>query len=112
MSDLVRAFLIALFLVLSSASFAESLDINTATAEQLEETLSGVGKVKAQAIVQDREKNGKFKSIDDLTRVKGIGRAIVEKNRGKLTVGAEAPAEPAAPSSPPQAQSAAPGKPH
>jgi competence protein ComEA len=75
---------------------AEPLDINTATAEQLAETMVGVGKVKAQAIVQDRDKNGRFKSIDDLARVKGIGSATIEKNRGKITVGAETPPQPTA----------------
>jgi competence protein ComEA len=88
---------------------AEPLDINSATAEQLDETLVGVGKAKAQAIVQDREKNGKFKSVDDLVRVKGIGPATVAKNRGKITVGAEAPApaEASAPPAPPASSGAA-----
>jgi competence protein ComEA len=61
------------------------LDINTATAEQFAKVMVGVGKAKAEAIVKDREANGKFTSVDDLDRVKGIGKATIEKNRAKLT---------------------------
>lgn len=93
---------------------AEALDINTATVEQLETVLVGVGPAKAKAIVEDREKNGKFASVDDLVRVKGIGPATLEKNRDKITVGSgtalptgeaaaqPAPAPTAAPKSPPK----------
>jgi competence protein ComEA len=114
MPKFLRALFTSILLIFAPALFAEPLDINAATAEQFDEVLIGVGKVKAQAIVQDREKNGKFKSIDDLTRVKGIGPAIVEKNRSKLTVEAvvATPAgQPAAAASPPAVQSASP-KPH
>lgn len=101
---------LTLFLSCGSASAAPPVDINTATAEQLADALVGIGKAKAEAIVQDRAKNGNFKSVDDLERVKGIGPKMIEKNRGLLTVGMEPPAaasplqEPAkaaSPSSPP-----------
>ncbi|MDQ8736747.1 ComEA family DNA-binding protein [Paenibacillus sp. LHD-38] len=52
------------------------LDINRATAPELD-ALKGIGPAKAQAIVQDREKNGKYASIDDLLRVKGIGEKLL-----------------------------------
>jgi competence protein ComEA len=61
------------------------LDINTATAEQFAQVMTGVGNVKAEAIVKDRETHGKFASVDDLDRVKGIGKATIEKNRAKLS---------------------------
>ncbi|BBA34687.1 uncharacterized protein sS8_2742 [Methylocaldum marinum] len=81
------------FMLFSSAwgLSAETVDINSATVEQLSKSMNGIGKSKAEAIIQDREKNGKFKSVDDLTRVKGIGAATVEKNRDKITVGMDAP---------------------
>ncbi|WP_267905809.1 ComEA family DNA-binding protein [Marinomonas ostreistagni] len=60
---------------------AEPLDINTATANQLALALSGVGQSKAEAIIAYREQNGPFASIDDLTNVKGIGPALLDKNR-------------------------------
>jgi competence protein ComEA len=79
--------MMVVLLVLAPLVQAEPLDINTATEEQFDEVLVGVGKSKAKAIVADREKNGPFKSVDDLARVKGIGPATVEKNRSKITTG-------------------------
>lgn len=64
---------------------AESLDINTATVDQFDQVMVGVGKSKAEAIIKDRETNGPFKSVDDLARVKGIGPATLQQNRDKLT---------------------------
>ena len=67
---------------------AAPVDINTADAKTLDEAMQGVGAKKAQAIVANREKNGPFKSVDDLRRVKGISARIVDENRANLTVGA------------------------
>jgi competence protein ComEA len=61
-----------------------SIDINTATQEQLA-LLTGVGPAKAAAIVEYRENNGPFASVDDLAKVSGIGLATVEKNRHLLS---------------------------
>ncbi|WP_337101554.1 ComEA family DNA-binding protein [Paenibacillus sp. YIM B09110] len=52
------------------------LDINRATAEELDE-LKGIGPAKAQAIVEDREKNGSFATVNDLLRVRGIGEKLL-----------------------------------
>ncbi|RCW51332.1 ComEA family DNA-binding protein [Paenibacillus prosopidis] len=52
------------------------LDINRATAAELD-TLKGIGPSKAQAIIEDREKNGRFTTIDDLLRVNGIGEKLL-----------------------------------
>lgn len=65
---------------------ASTINLNTASAEALQEALVGVGKVKAQAIVDHREEYGPFSSVDGLLEVKGIGAATLEKNREKLTV--------------------------
>lgn len=62
------------------------VNINTADAEMLQKELSGIGKSKALAIVAYREANGEFTSVDELIEVKGIGKAILDKNRDKLTV--------------------------
>jgi competence protein ComEA len=67
---------------------AEGLvNLNTATATDLE-TLPYVGPKRAQAILALRAKIGRFKSVDDLLKVKGIGRATLKRMRPKLTVGA------------------------
>ncbi len=69
----------------SSETPSGKININTATVSELM-TLDGIGEVKAKAIVEYREKNGYFKSIDDITLVKGIGEKTLEKNRDKITV--------------------------
>ena len=61
------------------------ININRATEGELT-LLHGIGSSKAQAIILYREMFGGFKSVDELTKVKGIGAKTVEKNRGRLTV--------------------------
>ena len=69
------------------ASIEQSkIDINTADAEPLVRELSGIGKAKAQAIIDYREAHGPFATVDELLEVKGIGVAILEKNLNKLSV--------------------------
>lgn len=63
-----------------------AIDLNTADAATLERNLSGVGAIKAQAIVNYRENHGAFVSVDELLEVKGIGESLLERNRDKLTV--------------------------
>ena len=60
--------------------------LNQASAAELQMKLTGVGAKKAAAIVEYRQKNGNFKSIDELKNVKGIGDKIFEKNRSNLTL--------------------------
>ncbi|WP_286731021.1 ComEA family DNA-binding protein [Acinetobacter sp. UBA1297] len=64
----------------------EKVSLNRGTADQLQQALSGVGEKKAQAIVEYRNKNGKFNSIEDLQKVKGIGPKLFEKNKSRLTL--------------------------
>ncbi len=62
------------------------ISINAASANVLSEVLNGVGLKKAQAIVAYRDAHGKFARLEDLTLVKGIGAATLEKNKAKLTL--------------------------
>jgi len=62
------------------------VDINTADAKTLAANINGIGEKKAEAIVEYREKHGPFKSANDLTKIKGIGPKIVEKNRSVILV--------------------------
>lgn len=61
------------------------ININTASVSELM-TLDGIGEVKAKAIVEYRQVNGYFKSVDDLILVSGIGEKTLEKNRDRITV--------------------------
>ena len=63
----------------------QKVNINRAKVWLLE-ALPEIGKTRAQTIVDYREKNGPFKSIDDLTRVAGIGEDTIEKIRHLITV--------------------------
>lgn len=65
---------------------ALALDINSATAEQIASGLKGVGLKKAQAIVAFRDKQGSFKSLDDLLKVKGIGKKLLEINADNISL--------------------------
>lgn len=68
------------------AEQTEKINLNTADAETLQRELTGVGSAKAKAIVAYRETNGEFASIDELLEVKGIGKAILERNRDKVSI--------------------------
>ena len=61
------------------------IDINTADEKELD-SLPGVGPSKAKDIISYREKNGGFKSIEDIKNVKGIGESSFEKIKDKITV--------------------------
>ena len=60
---------------------AAPININNADAKAIAKALNGVGKVKSEAIIQYREEHGAFGSADELTKVRGVSRKIVEKNR-------------------------------
>jgi|GEM_PF-7124022 len=63
----------------------EKININSANAEELA-LLPGIGPKLAAAIVSDRAKNGKFKKVTDLDRVKGIGKKKLDAIRSSITV--------------------------
>ena len=76
-----------LFIVLfsfSSLLYAAQVNINTADADTLSSELSGIGQSKAEAIVAYRQQHGPYKQLEDLTNVKGIGSATIEKNKTKI----------------------------
>ena len=63
----------------------ELIDINSATAKEFER-LPGIGPQIAGRIVAYREKNGAFKRVDDITKVRGIGPKTLERLRQHLTM--------------------------
>jgi len=61
-----------------------SVNINSANEKELMLSLKGIGKKKATAIVDYRKKHGQFKTVEDLTKVKGIGKKLVKKNTKRI----------------------------
>jgi competence protein ComEA len=66
---------------------ATQVDINSADARTLAQSLDGVGLSKAEAIVAYRTAHGPFRSTDDLAKVDGIGPRIIEENRSSIVFG-------------------------
>lgn len=110
MKKIVLAWFAAFLLAFAGLACA-AVDLNSATAAELD-AVKGIGPAKAKAIIDYREKNGPFKSVDDLKGVKGFGAKTIEKLRPELSAGgASAPApKPAAPAAAPASAPAAPVK--
>ena len=76
---------IALSLLLATSAYAaDKVNINTADAATIAKELQGIGLSKAQDIVAYREKNGAFKSTEELRKIKGIGAKTLERNRANI----------------------------
>ncbi len=75
---------VAFLLLFVSFLFAK-VDLNTASEAELQK-VKGVGPAKAKAIVEYRQKNGSFKSVDELKKVKGFGEKSVASLKGELEV--------------------------
>ena len=98
--------LAAMVLLAPLGAIAEPVNINTADATALAKALDGIGPAKAKAIVSYREKNGPFKSADQLAMVEGITQKLIDKNRADIRLGV---ADKAAPAAAPAAKPAKPG---
>lgn len=83
MKKLILAVLV-LFLVAAPATWAMGpVNVNTATVEELAE-LANIGPAKAAAIVSYREEHGPFRSLQELTKVTGIGERTIEMNLERI----------------------------
>ena len=86
-----RAVRIVLASLLPVLAWAGPVDINKADAITIAKELQGIGLSRAQAIVAWREKNGAFKTLEDLRKVKGIGAKTLELNRANIRMESAAP---------------------
>jgi competence protein ComEA len=72
--------------LLPAAVWAGPVDVNSADAATLAEELDGIGPAKAEAIVDYRDRNGPFESVDELLDVKGIGERVLDMNQGNILI--------------------------
>ena len=91
---------LAATLLLMQVALAEPVNINTADATALAKALNGIGPAKAKAIVSYREKNGPFKSVDQLAMVEGITQKLIDKNRADIRLGADKGGDKSGPAAP------------
>jgi len=83
----LRKLLLVLLLAFALPQLAcAQVDINSADAKALAEAMTGVGLIKAEAIVAYRKANGPFKRVEDLAKVKGIGAKTIEANRATIVI--------------------------
>ncbi len=75
-----------LTLIATMATAASSVNINTASAEELADKINGVGEARAQSIVDYREANGDFQSVSAIVEVDGVGEVTLKENRDRMTV--------------------------
>jgi competence protein ComEA len=80
----MKKLLLALTFLFSTNTFATPVNINTADAQKIADSVSGFGLKKAQAIIDYRTKNGDFKTLDDLNKVSGIGDKTIEKIKADI----------------------------
>ena len=93
--DLVRTICLGMCLALGTMAMADDdanaplpahVNINTADADTIALVLDGVGRRRAEAIVEYREQHGRFRDVAELVNVKGIGVSTVTVNETRIVV--------------------------
>ncbi len=79
-------FLTATLSLSSFSAFADTVNINKANADALQHYLVGVGESRAKGIVEYRKDHKKFKTLEEIMEVKGIGKATFKKNMSKMSL--------------------------
>jgi competence protein ComEA len=69
----------------AASAAAGKVNINTASAAELDKQLPGIGPVLAGRIVEYRAANGPFKTLDDLRKVTGLTKAVIDKIKDLIT---------------------------
>lgn len=81
----MKTLLVTLFATFCTANaVAAPVNINSADAKTISESLSGIGQKKAEAIVKYRTEVGPFKTAEELANVSGIGEKTVQKNKNDI----------------------------
>ncbi len=71
-------------IAISVSTYAGPVNINSADALTLAKELNGVGDKRAAAIVAYRDEHGEFQGLEDLEKVSGVGKVIIEANGGNI----------------------------
>ncbi len=71
---------------LAESAHVAPVNINTASAQNLADALSGIGESRARDIVEYRKNHGPFEKPEDLAKVKGVGQSTIEKNLERIQV--------------------------
>jgi len=79
-------FLAVLLSFITFSASAEIVNLNKANASALQHYLKGVGEKKAKNIVQYRQQHKKFKSVEEIQEVKGIGEKLYKKIKSNLSL--------------------------
>ena len=83
----LKSFFFAVFLsLISFSASAEIVNLNKADVSAFQHYLKGIGEKKAKNIVEYRQENKKFKKIEEIKEVKGIGEVIFKKIKNKLSL--------------------------
>lgn len=67
-----------------SSQSGTTIDLNTADVKTLSKSVKGIGKKRAEAIIKYRQEHGKFKSVNELSEVPGLGEKFVLSHMSKL----------------------------
>lgn len=70
--------------LISISALAEPVDLNAAWAQEINESLHGIGLSKAQKIIEYRIRFGPIDTLEELLVINGIGEKTLEKNRAKI----------------------------
>ncbi len=82
----MRILFISMMFLFCPLALAGPININTATLEQLDEELQGIGTALARRIVDYREAHGPFRSPEDIQKVPYVGVKTFQKNRALILV--------------------------
>ncbi len=77
----MMALLVSSFMTVPVWGADQPININEANAAIIADALHGIGLKKAKAIVAYRKRNGPFKTVEQLTQVKGVSKRLVNKNK-------------------------------
>lgn len=84
--NVIKTACFGLLLSLSALTYAGTVNINVANANDIAKAIHGVGINKATLVVEYRKAHGPFSAIEDIALVKGIGPKTIELNRDVIVI--------------------------